>query len=461
MPKIAFVDTNVYLHYQPFDQIDWREILDADTVTIVVPPIVVRELNKQKELHPRPRVRRRAAAVLKKLTTLLQSASDAELRVGTNVLIEDRDPTIDFAAHQLNHEIQDDHLIASIIMWQEENREGEVVLVTSDAGLTLLTKAKRHGITAVQLPDNLKLAEEPDPSEKQVRELQRELNELKLKTPRLLLAFDDGSDHTRFVLPRPLNLTQAELDSELEDVKQQYPKMQDGTGPISRDSFDLLESMSVHGAAAFSLGAVPREDIAKYNSELDDFYAAYVDHFKRGLSFRNLERRTVSLKILLVNDGTAPAEDIDVSMFFPDGFRLASEPPSSGGLKPPLPPSKPRTPLERLTERTLSTYDFPPSIIDRYTMGTILGPSNAPRPNVSSPEIKRLDSYEVQFNVRRIKHNMQVSCDPLFVAFDSFESARSFRIDYEILAANVPHKVAGQLHMIIERECKSGASVSE
>jgi hypothetical protein len=452
MPKIAFLDTNVYLHYQPFDQIDWRGALQANSVTIVVPPVVVRELNQHKALHPRPRVRKRAATVLRRLTGLLESDSGVKLPQDTDVLIEDRDPTIDFAAHQLSHEVQDDQLIASVIMYKTERPEDDVVLVTSDTGLTLLAKAKRLAIATAGLPDTLKLPEEPDPKDKQLRELQHELQELKLRTPRLSLVFDDGSDHRTFVLRGPLELRQADLDSKLEDIKQRYPKRGDEPKPIPKGASNALESLSVHAMAAFSLGAVAPEEIVRYNSELDDFYTAYAEYFKRDLSLRNLERRTVRLEILLANDGTAPADDIDILMLFPSGFRLTTELQSLERWKPPMPPSKPRTPLEQLTESTRSFYDVLPSSFERYTMDSIIGSGNVATPNVSPPTITELDSYEVRFQVERIKHHMQECSDPLFVMFESFETAQSFHIDYQILAANVPHEVTGQLHVIVEKQ---------
>ena len=33
MAKSMFLDTMVYLHYQPFEQIPWMEIVSSDTVT--------------------------------------------------------------------------------------------------------------------------------------------------------------------------------------------------------------------------------------------------------------------------------------------------------------------------------------------------------------------------------------------------------------------------------------------
>jgi hypothetical protein len=73
MSKVAFLDTNIYLHYQLFDQIKWPEVLKASEVTIVIPPITLRELNRQKELNTRSRVKQRAGLVQNKLSSLFEN----------------------------------------------------------------------------------------------------------------------------------------------------------------------------------------------------------------------------------------------------------------------------------------------------------------------------------------------------------------------------------------------------
>jgi predicted ribonuclease YlaK len=143
MSKTVFLDTNIYLHYQPFDQINWLNTLKASEVTIIIPPITICELNKHKELHPRLWVKKRAALVIKKLSSLFESESRTQIRDGVEMFLEDRDPAVDFDKWGLKHDIQDDNLMASIIASKDENPESKVVLVTSDAGLALMGKARR------------------------------------------------------------------------------------------------------------------------------------------------------------------------------------------------------------------------------------------------------------------------------------------------------------------------------
>jgi len=131
MHKIIYLDTNVFLHYQPFTQVNWLEIVKAESATIVITPVTIRELNKHKDSHPRPQIKRRAGETIKKLSGLFDSGTTAKLAAETFVFFEDRDPTIDFASHQLNFNIQDDQLIASILLNKQEAPDEHIVLITS------------------------------------------------------------------------------------------------------------------------------------------------------------------------------------------------------------------------------------------------------------------------------------------------------------------------------------------
>jgi len=70
--------------------------------------------------------------------------------------------------------------------------------------------------------------------------------------------------------------------------------------------------------------------------------------------------------------------------------------------------------------------------------------------NVGRPSIRRSKSYDVGFSVRKIKHGLVEVLDSLYAVFESRESARSFTIDYRLLADNLPDPVEGHLHVIVE-----------
>jgi rRNA-processing protein FCF1 len=445
MSKAVFLDTQIYLHYQPFDQVNWLDVLKVSEVIIVIPPIVVRELNKHKELHPRPRVKKRAGQVLKRLFSLFESAPRTHLCDNVEVWFEDRDPTIDFAAFQLSRDIQDDNLIASIIMFRNENPETEVVLVTSDVGLTLMAKANRLGIPTIRLPDRHKLPEEPDPEQARIKELEKELRELKLQVPQLSLVFEGGRQHAVFTLPHPIEPTQDELESAVKRIKQLHPKMEHQSQQIRKLPEHLASMAEAFASLNASFGnTIPPEDIDNYNTSLDKFYQAYGEYLKRNVRHQNLKRRAIELDIFVTNDGSAPAEDIDVFMHFPDGFRLTDTEGFPTSPRSPKPPPPPKTQMQKLHE----AFSVPPAIVPSltsYTSDLVL-----PATNVSALNIKQTGSYDVNFHVQKVKHKLQEPAEPLYVIFESFEAAQSFHIDYQILAANVANEVVGQLHVVIE-----------
>lgn len=450
MAKIVFLDTNVFIHYQLFDQIDWTKIFNVPDVTIVIPPITIRELNKHKELSTKSRIRERASLVLKKLSSLFVTECTAIISKGVEIYLEDRDPTVDFAQLHLNKDIQDDHLIASILMLQGERPGVDVVLATSDAALTLIGKSRRHNISTVTLPENLKLAEEIDQDQVRIRELEKKIRELELKTPQISLVFADGNQHINFALQKPLELTEAEITEKIDLIRGKYPKMEQQPNSKIEYSGQLASIVEALANMNASIGNILLpEDIEKYNTELDQFIHVYDEYLRKGIWYENLRRRTIKLSLFVANDGTAPAEDVDVFLHFPDGFEVLDEEHFPEEPKSPTPPDTPKTRMQRMLESfTISPYLYSP-IMGRIPNGII-----SPR-NISGPNIRKTGSYEVTFEITRIKHKLQETVDPLYVLFDSFDTAKSFQIDYRLLAANIPEEINGQLHVIINKAVES------
>jgi predicted nucleic acid-binding protein len=449
MSKSVFLDTNIFLHYRDLDQIDWLTVLETDSVTIIIPPITVQELQSKKDSLSRTRIRKRAEMALKKFYALYETDQQAQPHTNINIQLEARDPLIDFSANQLSRDVQDDHLIASMLSYRNEHPEMDIVLVTSDVGLTLLAKAKIQGIKTIRLPDSFKLDEEPDPDQEKIKELEQEIRNIKLKMPQLNLVFGDDKQFATFTLPAPVIVTQESIDKKISKVKAQHPHMAPKKIDLSKakNMTDALMTMAAAMSAMESLNSISTEDITKYNEELEEYYKSYAQYLRTEADFQNLQHRAIQLSIWLANDGTAPAEDIDVYLHFPDGFDLFNKDDRPEPPTPPKPPTPPRTQMQKLFDGT-SLHESVYPIFNRYH-------EPAPiyqQPNVSSPIIKRTSSYDVKFHVEGIKHHLKEPSEVLYVIFESYETARSFHISYEILAADLPHKVTGNLHIIIKKE---------
>jgi rRNA-processing protein FCF1 len=431
--KFLFIDTYLFLHFKPIEQIDWSKYLKADKVFIVVTPIVLRELNKHKDTHPFKRIRERAASALKKLDTLLEASTTlhANVRFGVEVYFEVKEPLCDFAKHHLSRDCQDDHLVASIIEFRDAHPDAKVVLLANDIGLKL--KARHQGIETFQLPNDLQLIEEPDPNEKRIKEIEQENRLLKSRIPKLKLSFEKDLNHTLFSLNKPVTeLSGDEIENHLKRVRLKYPKRSSG------GSGGVLGSIASMGLMYYS-----SEDISKYNAELEQFYIDYEAYLVQSSRYKNMQYRTIALFITFVNDGTCPAEDVSIFLHFPDRLKLYDKDNLSDIPSPPKPPQEPKTINEKLNSSSLNLNPIAiqPGFFNRSTP-----------PNVSLLAIQGRDSDAVEFHVKKLKQRVSEQLDPLYVVFDSYEGASSFGIDYRINAANVPNEITGHLDVVIKKE---------
>ena len=62
-----------------------------------------------------------------------------------------------------------------------------------------------------------------------------------------------------------------------------------------------------------------------------------------------------------------------------------------------------------------------------------------------------INGYEVKYNLPKLKHDMQIQLEPVYVVFCSIESTKSFHINYCIYVDNIPNTVNGQLNMVVEK----------
>ena len=263
------LDSNSLLHFQRPDQIDWPAMLGCRSVNLVITPTLVRELEEEKVKNRSRRLRDRAQAIVQWIANYIEINAPVEIRSGVRLIIVRHSPLLNFAEHKLSHAVSDDEFIAHAIEFERE-RGCHVTFFTADIGLRL--KLPAHGFKALVPPDDLKLPDEPDETEKENAKLKAELSRHTNRLPRLKLSFLDGS--TKFSLPS------------------------------QRLAVDEIEAGAPHGWGT-SQGA----------------YDKYLRDFEK---WKVAARSSTAFGIRLANNGSAVATNISLELSFPD-FVLAKE----------------------------------------------------------------------------------------------------------------------------------------
>lgn len=435
--KVSFVDTNLFLHFPTLDQIDWLDLLRCDYAVIIVTATVIRELNRHKDAPVSFKLRERAASSLKRLYTYSELNAPILVRNSVELQFNTREPLLNFASAGLSKEVPDDFLIAAILEFKGSSPEANVVLMTDDLGLKL--KAGTHGINVVRPTEELRLPDELDPNQKRVRELEEKVRLLQLQIPDMKLVFESQEDRFCFTLKPEVALSPKTVNWRVSRLHKRFPKMQ---------------KPQWFSGADLQTGAIPPAAYDLYNQRLDRFFVEYETYLAQLQNYFNQRRRTIDLRIWALNQGTCPAKDIHIFMYFPDGFELLRDSELSKKPQPPQPPDKPKSIVETLSAATLMPN------LSNLLNGAVHFPninSLSPPANAQLLSIKRTKSYEVKMHVGETKHSFLTALDPMYVVFDSHARARSFSVQYEIYCGNAPERQTGKINVIVDG-CVAGAS---
>jgi hypothetical protein len=383
----------------------------AKDAVLVIPRVILGELNKHKDSHKSAAIQKRARLVCKKI-----QAWDKSGQVTNNIQFQFLVKTSDPKKHGLNPSSVDDRFLADILEFDAPQKDK--ILVAAD--MNMILTAKHLGIITEEIDENFKLPSKLDPLEKENRELQRRLNRLQNALPKLKVGLIE-SENDNDVEPNPVfKISRHELisDAEIED-KVSNLKLERFTPPIKN-------------ALHIAFASIGQEEINRYNEEC----SCYPDRYRKYLyKLRECQKRHgIHFQIAIINDGTAPAENVDVSFHFPDGFDMYLEDELPNLPYEPSLPQKPKTFVEQMKE----------SMTSNINIRDLCRVSNTKIP--TSYTLKRTNSYDFTDSFRIIKHHEKVILPELFLFFPSYEQIKSFQCTYRITVANLPDIVDGVIN---------------
>ena len=128
--KYLILDTNVFLHYKDFEQIDWKSIV-GDDVTICVTQVVLGEIDKHKD-QSRGRIQKRAKKISSRFSEIFLQDLSSQL----NVEVMGNPPSSAFNDEQYHKDINDDWIILSAL---HSDHPDEDIMIASGAGAVPLS----------------------------------------------------------------------------------------------------------------------------------------------------------------------------------------------------------------------------------------------------------------------------------------------------------------------------------
>lgn len=444
----CFIDTNIFLHYQMFTEIDWNELTHKRSVLLVICSTVLSELDKKKDLDPDINVRNRARRVVAKLSELegRENVCDNihKLKDNVDILFIPYETNFNWENQNLevlDKNINDDRIIASILTNAHLNNP---VLVTSDLGFKL--KAKGRNIKYISMPpDKYRIEIIKDSKDKEINKLKEKIEYLKNRIPRLKMGFSNGKkdyiDHVEKVINAINILSEEDIAKRVQIEKANLEYKKD-------DPSNFLDEKSPIGAML----RYPEKEIQRYKKDLDEYILNLYKYYKEENTYKCNKSRTVKLGFVLINEGTQPAKDVEIFVYFPDDFELFK---NNEFQKKPLKPKKPIQPRNQLDmmqssiKNALNSPNSQRSIdikelwrsIDNVDIGEPIGPIIK----------KTTEGYEVIYTINKLKHGIHISLNPIYVLFKTIDSAKSFKVEYIILSDNIPDSIRGSLNVKITK----------
>lgn len=197
----AFLDTNIFLQFTEFTQIDWCTLLGCETVCLVLTSVNLDELDRHKYDARSQRRQKRARNTLEKIGSIIQDPPDAmhsiPHRPGVFLKLLLDHPRA--SSPSLSGNDNDHQMIAAIVDFAAQispQDQSTVVFVADDTRARF--KAMTLSIETLELPESYRLPPEPDQATRRVQELERKLATQSSRMPKPLLDVI-GSDENGLV----------------------------------------------------------------------------------------------------------------------------------------------------------------------------------------------------------------------------------------------------------------------
>ena len=292
------LDSNIYLHYQSFEEIPWSKELGCEEVIIVIPAIVLEEIDKKKD-EEKGKIQKRAKKVASRLGEILVDGKDGKYPVQ---FIESANFTEE-EKKRYHLDKNDNQILFDV------TRSGidiqDVIIVSSDN--PMLIRAKNCGFTIHRIDNKYRLQDELSKEEKEAKAAIAELERMKNRLPSPMLVFDNGKDHIQIKRIKALD-REVEVQRRLMDLHRQWPEKS------IKDEQTIMRGYTVN--------IVSEEQIRQYNISRNKFIEKSENKIKLEVARDDLQLRMKRVDVLIVNRGNAATGKMNIFIEIPDGVRI-------------------------------------------------------------------------------------------------------------------------------------------
>lgn len=310
--KYLFLDTNILIHYQCFEDIPWNSVLEtADDITVVICETVVAEIDKHKD-GQKIRIKDRAKKVSSRIGELLLDEKVGKLPVLFCPFVK---PTPEEERiYELS--VCDNRIILAAL--HSDFNLKDIVVVSADNNL--LIKAKSTGLGFYKMKEEYLVKAELTDEEKELKKTKEELAKWTSRMSNPNVFFHNTEGETIIFPLVKLPDLDSEVAKRVEDEAKQYPekiilKQEESMCITSDGSCQKLSSL-FHPTI---------EQIQTYNAMRKDYLRDYEKKVTLEVKKEFANASFKNLKFYLSNTGTAPTGNMYVSLHFPQGTKLYTE----------------------------------------------------------------------------------------------------------------------------------------
>jgi hypothetical protein len=435
----CFLDTNVFLHFQRFDTVDWPKVLGVQQVCLMLTTTVMEELNHHKDDSKNPGRQKRAKEILSRLEDILPTTmAGVPVSLSQTVTLQEllEAPDVDWKTLKLDPQKGDDYLLASILVFRDANPAVSICFVTND--FPARRKALRWKIPVVNPEGKVSQLEDFSTEAAEQRKKDRELQELRNRLPALTFGFFEATtgnivQHTTLPLSAPKSETQ-EIDVLTQAFNAQFAPVQVAD---RRQQFDDFIKDAMHQTSEENV----REYREKYEQYLETFEAACRRDYLQKYGY------PCHLAMALHNGGNAVATSVEIVLRFPAGSVVIRAEDEGKQLEVPAEPhpkwlARPRS--------SIFGIDFPnytPALLSRNYAAEATYALRRDQQKRKGPICNRTgETHIVTYWAEELLHEKVWQMLPI-MAYIWPTTTRGFSINYRIHVKELTRSLKGQLQV--------------